>query len=186
MSTQFKPYLVIINEMIPTVEIGESFVYLGKQFSFNMKPDHFKAQLITEISKYMDILNRLSLHPKNKLQIILRYVYSKLRWRFSIYRLSETWVAQNLDSTIKEYVKRWLHLPQSANFRHLYLPAKQLGLQFSLPSDIYSACQITTKEKVLKLQLVQKFRNSTGSPSKSSLERMSYSKRKLQKIRKID
>ena len=78
--------------------------------------------------------------------IITRSVYSKLRWRFSIYNLSKTWVIQNLDSQIKEYIKRWLLLPPGANTRHFYLPAKYLGLKFSFPSDIYEESQLTTRK----------------------------------------
>ena len=75
----------------------------------------------------------------------MRYVYSKFRWRFSMYNLGETWVKQNLDSSVKEYVKSWLHPPQNANMSHLYLPTKHLGLKFSLPSDIYACCQLSTR-----------------------------------------
>ena len=46
-------------------------------------------------------------------------------------------------------MKRWLQLPQSANFRHLCLPTKQLGMKFSLPSDVYLASQLITR-KILK------------------------------------
>ena len=105
---QFRPYIITNNEMIPPVEIGESFIYLGKSFSFDMSTEHVKNELITDFNKYISILNQLPLHPKNKLQVISKFIYSKIRWRFSIYRLSETWVIQNLDSIIKEYVKRWL------------------------------------------------------------------------------
>ena len=66
-----------------------------------------------------------------------------------LYRLSKTWFLQNLDSIIKEYVKRWLQLPQSANYRHLYLATMQLGMKFSLPSDVYLASQSITR-KILK------------------------------------
>ena len=66
-----------------------------------------------------------------------------------LYRLSKTRVIQNLDSIIKEYVKPWLQLPQSADFCHLYLPTKQLGMKFSLPSDVYLASQSITR-KILK------------------------------------
>ena len=69
----------------------------------------------------------------------------KLDLNFSIYKLGESWVSQNLDSIVKEYVKRWLHLPQNANMGHLYLPTKHLGLNFSLPSDIYACCQLSTR-----------------------------------------
>ena len=105
---QFRPYMIINNEIIPPVEIGESFTYLGKSFSFDMSTEHVKNKLITDFNKYISTLNQLPLHPKNKLQVISKFIYSKIRWRFSIYRLSETWVIQNLDSIIKEYVKRWL------------------------------------------------------------------------------
>ena len=145
-STQYHPYLKVNNEMIPPVKINDCFVYLGKFFSFNMKCDNIKQELKSEVVKYIDILDRVPLHPKNKLMILSRYVYSKLRWRLSIYNLTKTWVIQNLDSLIIEYVKRWLSLPQGANTRHLFLPTKHLGLKFSLPSDIYDSCQLTTRK----------------------------------------
>ena len=91
-----------------------------------MSTEHVKNELITDFNNYTSILNQLPLHPKNKLQVISKFIYSKIRWRFSIYRLSETWIIQNLDSIIKEYLKRWLQLPQSANFRHLHLPISNL------------------------------------------------------------
>ena len=37
------------------------------------------------------------------------------------------------------------HLPQNANISHLYLPPKHLELKFSLPSDIYACCQLSTR-----------------------------------------
>ena len=46
-------------------------------------------------------------------------------------------------------MKRWLQLQQSANFRHLYLPTKQLGMKFSLLSDVYLDSQLITR-KILK------------------------------------
>ena len=144
-SAQFKPYLRISNEMVPPTEINESFEYLGKSFSFAMKTNNIKSKLTDDLASYIETLNRLPLHPKNKLLIISKYVYSKLRWRFSIYQLSDTWVIQNLDSLVKEFVKRWLRLPQSANFTHLYLPSKMLGMKFSLPSDVYKSSQLATR-----------------------------------------
>ena len=67
----------------------------------------------------------------------------KLDLNFSICKLGESWVKQNLDSIVN--VKRWLHLPQNANMGHLYLPTKHLGLNFSLTSDIYACCQLSTR-----------------------------------------
>ena len=85
----------------------------------------------------MDVIDSLPLHIKNKIMIILRYDYSKLRWNLSIYELSEAFAIQNLDSIVKTYVKSWLYLHRGANFRHLHLPIKKFGMKFLLPSNIY-------------------------------------------------
>ena len=102
---RFRPYMIINNEIIPPIEIGESFIYLGRAFSFDMSTGHVKNELITDFNKYISILKQPPLHPKNKLPVISKFIYGKIRWRFSIYKLSETWVIQNLDSIIKEYMK---------------------------------------------------------------------------------
>ena len=83
-----------------------------------MSVDKVKPEFISGFNLYMGTINGLLLYPKNKLNIITRYVYSKVRWRFSIYKLGETWVKQNLDSIVKEYVKRWLYLPQNTFTSH--------------------------------------------------------------------
>ena len=108
-STQFKSNLKLNNEVIPPVKLNETFTYLGKTFSYTMSADKVKLELTSDFNLYIDTINRLLLYPKNKLNIITRYVYSKVRWRFSIYRLGETWVKQNLDSIVKEYVKCFMY-----------------------------------------------------------------------------
>ena len=40
-----------------------------------------------------------------------RYVFSKLKWRFSVYHLTETWVPENLDNVINRHYCKWLHFP---------------------------------------------------------------------------
>ena len=40
----FRPYMIINNEMIQPVEIGESFIYLGKSFSFDMSTENVKNE----------------------------------------------------------------------------------------------------------------------------------------------
>ena len=73
-------------------------------------------------------------------------MYSKIRWEFSIYDLSCTWVVQSLDSIIKLYVKHWLHLPQGANFDHITLPSNKTGLEFELPSQVYQYCKVSIRK----------------------------------------
>ena len=84
LSTQFKPCLRVNTELIPPVKKGD-FIYSSKNVSFDLNNAAVKAELVTNKNKYFDILNRLPLHPKQKL-LIFRSI-SKLRW-FSIYNIS--------------------------------------------------------------------------------------------------
>ena len=65
-------------------------MYLGKTFLYITSVYKVKAELISDFNSYIDTINRLPLHPKNKLNIITRYEYSKVKWRFSICKLGET------------------------------------------------------------------------------------------------
>ena len=91
-----------------------------------MSLDKVKSELISDFNSYVDTINRLLLHPKNKLNIITSMFLAKSVGVFQYINLCETWVRQNLDSIVEEYVKRWRHLPQNANISHLYLPTKYL------------------------------------------------------------
>ena len=86
---QFKPYLRKNNELIPPVKINEIFVYLGKEYSFDMKPDKIKETLLKDLNQYMEVIDRLPLHPKNNIMIVSRNVYIKLRW--NNLEQSKTW-----------------------------------------------------------------------------------------------
>jgi hypothetical protein len=67
--------------MIPPVEIDGSFRYLGKMFSYTMGTDEIRNEQEEELTSYLDKVDKLPLHPKNKLLIINKFVYNKLRWR---------------------------------------------------------------------------------------------------------
>ena len=97
LSIQFKPCFRFNNEFISPVKMGDHFIYLGKSFSFDMNNADIKAELVTDMNKYFHILIRLPLHPEHKLLIISKYIYSKLRWRFSMCNITSTWVIHNLD-----------------------------------------------------------------------------------------
>ena len=105
-SIQFKPYLWTNNELIPPVKINESFSYLGKENSIDIKPNKIKETLLKDLNQFMKLIDRLPLHPKNKIMIASRHVYSKRRWNLSIYEVPETWTIQNLDLIGKTYVKK--------------------------------------------------------------------------------
>ena len=77
---QFNPYLRVNNEQIPTIKLDEEFTYLGKTFSMNMKTLNIENELKKDLRDYIENIHRLPLHPKHKTNIVVRYVYSKLRW----------------------------------------------------------------------------------------------------------
>ena len=78
--TQCKPYITISKVPIPPVELNENFTYLGKDFSLTMICDHVKNELIQDISCYLQKIDRLPLHPLQKIEIYQLYVFSKLKW----------------------------------------------------------------------------------------------------------
>ena len=80
----------------------------------------------------------------------MRYVYSKLRWRLSIYDISQTWVVRNLDDKVIRYTKDWLHFHQGANLGHIKLSINKFGFGFQLPSsnissNIFKFCKLSMR-----------------------------------------
>ena len=53
-SSQFKPYLKVNNEMIPPVKLNDSFVYIGKEFNFNMSNENVKNVLVKRLSDCLE------------------------------------------------------------------------------------------------------------------------------------
>ena len=89
---QYKPYITINKIPIPAVEISENFTCLGKDFNISMNCNHVKEKLTKGITNYLQESDILPLHPLQKIEICQLYVFSKLKWRFTIYHLNETWV----------------------------------------------------------------------------------------------
>ena len=137
--------------MIPSVKLNDSFVYLGKKFSFDMSNKNVKNDLVKRLNDYLEKIDILSFHSKHKINIVTKLVYSKLRWDLTIYYLPDTWIAENLDNKANRYIRKWLSLPISGNVNHLRLKVKILGIGLQLPSDIYRYNQITVgTSKVFK------------------------------------
>ena len=112
---QYQPNLTINGEKIPPIENGESFKYLGKQFSFSMATDVIKFQLHSDLMDHIDTIEHLPLYSRFKIMIITRYVYSKLRWRQTVNEIDSTWIKTNLNSLVLRFVRKWLQLHPDAN-----------------------------------------------------------------------
>ena len=62
------------------------------------------------------------LHPKNKLLLYCRYVLSKISWHLTVADLGKTWITENLDPLVNEYLHKWLDIPISGTLSNTYLP----------------------------------------------------------------
>ncbi|CAB4038604.1 Hypothetical predicted protein [Paramuricea clavata] len=71
-SVQYLPKLIISNQLIPKITIGESFQYLGRYFDFHMSNDNHKTELTTLLNELMSDIDSKPLHPKNKLLLYSR------------------------------------------------------------------------------------------------------------------
>ena len=76
-SSQFNPYVKIKGQIVAPIEQGKSFIYLGKEFNFGMNCSNIKTEIETKFLDYLTKIDILPLHPKNKLQIVQRYVFFK-------------------------------------------------------------------------------------------------------------
>ena len=136
-SVQFELNLVLCHEKTPAVESNKSFEYLGKQFNFKMRINEVQGELEKRVISYLTVIDKLPLHPKSKIQILTRYVFSKIRWTLTIYEFPITWLEQKLDSSILYYICRWLKFHPGANTMHLTLPLNQLGAGVTLIFELF-------------------------------------------------
>ena len=83
-SIQFLAKLLINSRLIPKINIGESFQYLGRYFDFEMSNNNHKEELTSLVNEIMTDIDLKPLHPKNKLLLYSRYVLSKLSWHFTV------------------------------------------------------------------------------------------------------
>ena len=60
--------------LIPYVEMGESFRYLGRFFDFNISNNQHMSELSPLVQDLMNDIDIKPLHPKHKLLLHSRYV----------------------------------------------------------------------------------------------------------------
>ena len=130
---------------IPAVESNMSFEYLGKKFNFEMKINEVQEELEKRMISYLIVIDKLPLHAKFKIQILPRYVFSKIRWTLTIYEFPITWLKQKLDSSILYYIRRWLKFHPGASTMHLTLPLNHLGVGVTLISKLFQKCLLSNR-----------------------------------------
>ena len=72
-AAQYKPKLYIANKLVSPTGIDEHFTYLGRHFDFKMSDLKHKENLISTVTEQLSTIDRLPLHPRNKLLLYQRY-----------------------------------------------------------------------------------------------------------------
>ena len=142
-SLQFQPKLLINSEVVPPVNNGESFKYLGRFFNFDMDNKDHKDILLSNLLSMLKNIDSLTIHPRNKLLLCDRYVLSKISWHLTVADLGKTWISEHLDNIVTKYVRQWLDLPISATISSIIPSHKNFGQAFQLPSIKFQQCQTT-------------------------------------------
>ena len=124
---QFKPVLSSGQHQIPYVEIGQSFKYLGKEFSINMNDLAAKDHLVTKLLTILTTISELSIRAQTKLKLLKLYVPSQLSFELSVYDISATWITQHLDAMVTNHVRKWLGLPVSTCVEEMLSLARSKG-----------------------------------------------------------
>ena len=140
-SVQYLPKLLINGVLIPCVEMGESFRYVGRFFDFNMSNNQHMSELSSLVQDLMNDIDIKPLHPKHKLLLYSRYVLSKLSWHFTIANISKTWITEHLDSVVNGYIRKWLDIPISGTLSNVFLERNIFGLNICPPSIKFTQCQ---------------------------------------------
>ena len=148
-SIQYLRKLFVNNCLVPRVELGKSFRYLGRYFNFNMSDEDHKSEVYDTLTNILNEIDDLPLHPKNKILLYSRYVLSKISSHFTVSDIGKTWVIDKLDSIESTYIRKWLELPISATLSNVLLPHNKFGLNIILPSTKFLQCQ-TVSRKALK------------------------------------
>ena len=144
--------LTIDNTKIPALDLGASFTYLGKMFNFEIDNAEVKTQLVSRLSKFLEIISNLNIKVQLKLKILKSYVPSQLNFDLRIYDLSYTWIGQNLDAIIINTVINWIELSNGSKL--FQLPTNQGG--YGIPS-----LKMTAQKLRLSLRNVLKHNDST-------------------------
>ena len=91
----------------------------------------------------MDKIETLDIHPRNKILIYQKYVLGKISWHLTVTRISTTWIKENLDNMVSNYVRSWLELPVNGTLKITTLSKSKYGLNFINISTRFTQCQLT-------------------------------------------
>ena len=71
-SIQYLPKLFINNHLIPRIEMGKSFCYLGRHFNYDMSDEEHKTELLDMFDDILSKIYQLPLHGTSRFLIYPR------------------------------------------------------------------------------------------------------------------
>lgn len=152
---QFEPALFIGNGIIPPIQLGSAFKYLGKLYDFDLKNDLAKLNIAQKLENFLSITSKLKIKAQMKIKILKLYVYSQMRFELRLYNFGATWIDNNLDSKVVKCVRSWLEMPISSCVKEMMtVPTNKGGLGIPLLKDIAAQMQLQ-KRSALKSSAFQ-------------------------------
>ena len=158
-SIQYAPKIYINNILVVSIKQDETFLYLGRYFDFNMSEKEHQNELTSKLKEYMEKIDFLDIHPRNRLLIYQRYVLGKISWHLTVTKISTTWVKENLDNIVANYTRSWLEIPINGTLKITTLSKRKYGLNFINISTRFAQCQLT-------------FRNALKSSSSKNINKL--------------
>ena len=78
-----------------------------------------------------------------------------MKWRFSVYHLTETLVSENLDNVMSRYYRKWLHFLVSGSITYLSLPKYKFCLNIKTLKQCMPSANLVS-DKLLIYHLTKK------------------------------
>ena len=127
-STQHKPKLILDRALVPPVKLHDCFTYLDHRRGFKMSDDKHKSELIETINDQIEIIDKLPLHPKNKLKLCQHWKLLKVSWYLTVTKISSIWMKNNVNNTVLQYIQLWLEIPVNGTLNIVTQSKRKLGL----------------------------------------------------------
>src|ERR1043165_6328495 len=86
------PALYICNKAVPPVPVGGAFKYLGRTFSFELKPQSMQQHLVDKLTNMLMITSNLKIHVQLKMRIFFPVYPKPDAIHLEVYDFTQTWV----------------------------------------------------------------------------------------------
>ena len=108
-----------------------------------MSDQEHRNELTSKLKEYLEKIDGLDIHPRNKILIYQKYVLGKISWHLTVSKISVTWIKEHLDNMVSNYMRSWLELPVSGTLKIATLSKSKYGLNFINISTRFTQCQVT-------------------------------------------